>query len=227
MSRGVLIFFVIILGAAGFFGYTRYDQIRNYLDERSGNYKIEENPDYVVLQGAITERGGDRLAALLAKPAITRLVINGSPGGLIGPALKAAKVIHDRQLKVTALGECDQACTVLLAAGAGRIVLADTQMGFHEGPVAGIEDTTTGWDQAETYYTGAGMSADTLGKVKAAGAAPYQPTLRELIEGGFITEVFVQTSGNAIEAKRWCELHKDQCDRTGHDNHAAMQAAGG
>ena len=183
-----------------------YAIVNAFFDERAAKYSIVDKGSYVIFHGEITDAGANQLEPLLVNPRVKRLVINGSNGGFVAPTLRLAKVIHDRGLFVVALAQCASSCTVLLAAGATRAVEPGTELGFHLGTMAGLDDPALGWDEADRYYAGAGMSAELIARIRSHHGPHdlYRPPLRELIDDGFVTQVFVEQLDGYEPARTWC-----------------------
>ena len=221
VARLVVLFnAAVLIFNAVTYGRLSYALVDAYLDERSAYSEITSHGSYVVFHGEITVSSADQLAKQLNAPGTNRLVINGSNGGFVQSALRLAKIIHDRKLFVVALGECDSTCTGLVAAGDMRAIAPDTIVGFHRGTMAGLNDVAEDWSQVEDYYRNAGMSGAFIDKVRAH-AGPYdlyEPTLREMIENNFVTDIFVDVRNEYIPAQEWCAHRPAECDRTGRQN---------
>lgn len=207
---------------------TNYSLVNAYFEERAARFEVEGHGNYAILHGEITDAAADQLEPLLKAPHMSRLVINGSNGGFVLPTLRLAKVIHDRKLMVVAIGECDSACTGLIAAADVRAINPDTICGFHRGTMAGLNDTAEGWNKVEDYYKSAGMSPKLLDKVRQHHGPRdlYEPKMRELIETGFITDIYDPGITHFVSSRDWCASHAVQCDRTGRQNAAAQPKAG-
>jgi hypothetical protein len=197
-----------------------YSMIVASSEERAAHYTVEDHGDFVMFGGDITDASANELAPLLQKPKMEILIVNGSVGGFIQPALRLAKIIHERNIWVVALGECDSSCTGLLAAGKPRSIEPDTITGFHYGTKVGLNEAAEGWSDVETYYLSAGMSQELLAKTRQHRGPYdfYQPPLRELIETGFITSVYDAAGKRYVPAREWCAANTKQCDNTGRQN---------
>ena len=84
----------------------------------------------------------------------------------------------------------------------------------------GLNEDAKGWRDVETYYLAAGMTPQLLAKTRQHRGSRdlYQPTLRELIAGGFITSIYDHPRKRYIAAQDWCAVHTKQCDNTGQQN---------
>jgi hypothetical protein len=230
---------IVVLGnvavlLAAFYNYGRlnYALLNLSLEERAARYEVLSHGNYVVFHGEITVAAADKLAPLLEASKTRRLVINGSNGGFIRPTLRLAKIIHDRKLMVVAIGECDSACTALLAAAPDRAISSITIIGLHRGSIAGVSDpgeAMSGWSKIEAYYKAAGMTPQLIARMRAHSGERdfYEPTMREMIAGGFLTEIFDVEDNRYVAASAWCIQRKAECDRTGRQNREAKHAAGG
>jgi hypothetical protein len=189
-------------------------------EERAATFTVTPHGSYVQFHGEITDESARELEAALANPQVKRLVLNGSNGGFVQPSLRLAKLIKDRDLMVVAIGDCDSMCTMLLAAGAERAVGPDTVMGFHRATIIGSTETADGWEAAEEYYRGAGLDDEFMAKIDSHGgpADIWEPTLREMIDAGLITQVFDYTRNLYIPAREWCDQKPAVCGRTGRQN---------
>jgi hypothetical protein len=207
VARGIVVLNLLtVFGSVLFTARDDYAIVTAFFDERAAKYTVSDNGTYVIFHGEITDASANELLPLLSAPRVKRLVINGSNGGFVAPTLRLAKVIHDRNLFVVALAHCFSSCTVLLAAGDTRAVEQDTELGFHLGTMAGLDDPALGWDDADRYYAGAGMSAELIARIRSHHGPHdlYRPPLRELIEDGFITDIFVHGSRSYQSAREWC-----------------------
>ncbi len=92
---------------------TNYSLILASSEERAAHYEVEDHGDYVTFSGDITDASANELAPLLQKKKMEILIINGSVGGFVQPALRLAAIIHLRNIWVVAMGECDSSCTGL------------------------------------------------------------------------------------------------------------------
>lgn len=191
-------------------------------EERAAVFTVTDHGSYVVFRGEITDKSARALEALLAKPAVKRLVLDGSNGGFVQPSLRLAQIIKDRDLMVVAIGHCESMCTMLLAAGGERAMAPATIMGFHRPTIIGSTETAEGWDAVEHDFEEAGVDSDFIAKM-AAHAGPtdiWEPTIREMIDAGLITRIFNDDSNTYIPARDWCDDHTAQCARTGRENGA-------
>ncbi len=208
VARGIVILNLLTVGG-GVVTSARNDYaiVAAFFDERAAKFSVADRGAYVIFHGEITDAAANQLLPLLSATRVKRLVINGSNGGFVTPTLRLAKVIHDRGLFVVALAQCSSSCTVLLAAGTTRGVDPKTQLGFHRFTMAGLDDEAPGWDEAERYYRDAGMSAALIAKINSHSGPHdiYRPLLRELIDDGFITEVFAEVPEKSfMPAREWC-----------------------
>ena len=217
---------IVLFNAFFFFAWfiatakLNYSMFMASSEERSAHYQVTDKGIFVMFGGEITDASADNLALLLQRKQTRILVINGSVGGFVQPALRLARIIHDRGIWVVALGECDSSCTGLLAAGAIRSIEPDTITGFHYGTKVGLNEPAEGWSDVETYYLSAGMSQELLAKTRQHRGPYdfYRPTLRELIETGFITSISDHSGKHYVPARDWCAAHVKQCDKTGQQN---------
>jgi hypothetical protein len=207
VARGIVILNVLTVGGSILVtARDDYAILTAFFDERAAKFSVADKGAYVMFHGEITDASANQLAPLLTNPRIKRLVINGSNGGFVMPTLRLAKAIHDHDLFVVAIAECVSSCTVLLAAGATRAVDPRTELGFHLGTIAGLDDPAQGWDEADRYYAAAGMSAELIAKIHTHRGPHdvYRPPLRELIDDGFITHVYVDKDTGYEPARTWC-----------------------
>jgi hypothetical protein len=207
VARGIVILNLItVVGSVLATARDNYAIVTAFFDERAAHYAISDKGGYVIFHGEITNAGANELAPLLESPRIKRLVINGSNGGFVSPTLRLAKIIQDRGLFVVALTQCASSCTVLLAAGSTRAVQPRTELAFHLGTMAGTDDPALGWDDADRYYGAAGMSAALIAKIRSHRGPHdlYRPPLRELIDAGFVTDIFVDNIRGYVSAREWC-----------------------
>lgn len=206
------------------YGALNYSLVRAAMVERSAQFEIVDRGSYVTFHGEITEAAADRLVDLLSKSKVQRFVVDGSNGGFLQPTLRVAKVITKRKLMVVTLGSCASACTALLAAGDVRAISPFTLVQLHRGTFVGLDKTAEGWSDVEALYRHAGMTPRLIAKM-GAHAGPYdlyEPTMRETIEGGFITYVL---DHQYIAAAQWCAANREKCDRTGTQNRALYAKA--
>ena len=222
---------LVVLGNLAFVAYSlavgapmNYAVVRAFLEERAAHFSIQQNGTYVVFHGTITQQAANELAPALQAEKVRRLVINGSNGGFLRPTLQLTHIIETRRLWVTALAECDSACTGLVAAGEPRAISPDTIVGLHRGTIAGV-GVAPDWSDIEAIYRRAGMSTALFAKMRAhSGPADiYEPTIRELIEGGFVNAIYVDAAKAYQSAPEWCRANPAQCDRTGRQNAAAAK----
>src|SRR5581483_9167462 len=194
--------------------------VRAAREERTAVFTVAPHGGYVVFHGEITDKSARELEAALGSPQVNRLLLNGSNGGFVQPSLRLAKLIRDRNLMVVALGDCNSMCTMLLAAGGERAIAPDTVMGFHRATVIGSDETADGWEQAEAYYRGAGLSEDFMARMNRHGGAAdvWEPTLREMIDAGLVTRIFDSSRDLYIPAREWCAGSPAACGRTGRQN---------
>jgi hypothetical protein len=197
-----------------------YSSIVAYEFESAAGYRIIEHKHAVIFHGHITEAAGDNLVAALDKPDVGRLVINGSIGGFLRPAMRVAEKIRERKLFVVALAQCESACTILLAAGQVRAVEPDTETGFHRGSLMGLTQGAPEDLQADKYYAAAGMSSALIATIRSHAGPDdlYDPALKVLIEDGFVTEIYDRNSGVYFPAHDWCQSQPAQCARSGRAN---------
>jgi hypothetical protein len=204
-----------------------YSLVLAALDERAAVFDVKSHGSYVVFHGEITEASARELEPLLSAPKTQRLVINASNGGFIQPTLRLAKIISDRKLFVVALVQCASACTALLAAAKERAITPTTAVGLHRGTLPGLDRTTQGWKEVESYYKAAGMTPALFAKMRAhVGTYDlYHPTIRELISGGFVTQIYDQDDDKYHFASDWCKAKKTECDHNGLENQAVKHGA--
>ena len=197
-----------------------YSSFQSESFERTGGYLIQRHDTYVVFHGGITEASGDELANDLGGPKVKRLVINGSIGGFIRPALRVANVVKDRKLFVVALAQCESACTIMLAAGEVRAVTPTTATGFHRGTLMGLNDTAPDDEKGARFFEQAGLTKAFIAKIRTHAGPDdlYDPTLRELIDQGFITDIFEEETSVYRPAKEWCQTQPRLCAHTGRQN---------
>jgi hypothetical protein len=212
----------LLIYAAIAYGALNYSLVRATIDESTARFTVKDHGSYVVFHGEITEAAAEQLEPLLSAPQTRRLVINASNGGFIQPTLRLAKIIADRKLMVMALSQCASSCTGLLAAGRVRAIALTTSVDFHRGTLPGIDREATQWGRVEDYYRSAGMTKALFDKMRAhAGSYDvYRATLREMIEGGFINQVYDLDAKKYYLAPQWCAAKPAQCDRTGLQNQA-------
>jgi hypothetical protein len=222
----LLINLIVFVYSAITNGALNYSLVRAAIDERAAVFDLQDRGSYVVFHGVITEAAAEKLEPLLSAPRIQRLVINASNGGFIEPTLRLAKIISDRKLFVVALVQCSSSCTALLAAGKDRAITPATAIGLHRGTMPGINRDAKNWAMVESYYHSAGMTHALFAKMRAH-AGPYdlyQATIRELIAGGFVTQIYDIEDKKYHLAPDWCEAEKAECDRSGLANQAVKQA---
>jgi hypothetical protein len=200
-----------------------------YEFEQHAFASVTTKGDLVTFRGTITAKSGDDLAAALGNPAVKRLWIRGSNGGVVRSAIHAAQVIQLRGLTIIATTQCDSACTILFAAAAKRIATSTTALGFHRGTLIGTGDTPLFADpnEGDDYYSRAGMPVSMIDEIRrhAGPRDLYDPTLGALIAAGFITEIYEPGTKAYAPAWRWCLDNPKPCGRSGRDNlHRALQA---
>ncbi|HEX4303773.1 MAG TPA: ATP-dependent Clp protease proteolytic subunit [Rhizomicrobium sp.] len=223
----VLINLLTLIGALVTTSRSSYSVYEAWRVESRSTYSVKAKDNYVIFHGTITDAAATELIAKLNNDKVKRLVLNASNGGFMRPTMRIAKVIKERKLFVVAMAQCESACTVLLAAGHTRAMLPDTMMGFHRGTLVGLSDTAVPEDeQGDRYYADAGMSADLIARIRSHAGPDdlYDPPLTDLIDDGFITEIFDQASHLYLPAHEWCVAHAAVCARTGRQN---WQAAHG
>lgn len=206
------------------YGAISYSLVRAAMEERSARFEIEDQGSYVTFTGEITDAAADRLESLLSKGKARRLIVDGSNGGFLQPTLRVAKIISERKLMVVVLGSCASACTALLAAGEVRAISPFTLIQLHRGTFVGLDKTAEGWDEVEALYRRAGMAPRLMAETRAH-AGPYdlyEPTLRETIDGGFVTDILDR---KYVAAAEWCATNREKCDRTGRQNRAVNAKA--
>jgi hypothetical protein len=188
--------------------------------EHNASYTVSRHKNYVMFHGPITEAAADKLVSELKRSGVNRLVINGSIGGFIRPALRIAEVVTERHLFVVAVTQCESACTAVLAAGNIRAITPTTATGFHRGLVFGLNETAPDDDQMDNLYRAAGLSERFVAKIRTHRGPRdlYDPPLRELISQGFVTDIYVAAIKGYEEAKAWCEQTPNWCNRTGRAN---------
>ncbi len=194
--------------------------------ESRATYKITDDGRYIVFHGTITDAAATELVAKLGNPKVQRFVINASNGGFLPPALRVARVIKDRKLFVVAMEQCESACTILLAAGQTRAIFPGTMMGFHRGTLVGLSDDLPQNKLDEKFYSDAGMSPALIARIRThAGPTDlYDPPLRDLIDDGFLTDIFDESRQVYVSARAWCVQQPVLCAKTGRENWQAAHA---
>lgn len=176
-------------------------------------YEVALRGTSAVFSGRLSAAAVAEAQLLINDKSVRRLVITDSGEGDEATALPLAKLIHARKLSVVALSRCDAACTLLLAAGSVRAVVPQTVLTF-------------GGDARIYRAAGlAGMPSDLL--AKRGNTAPIDPTLRTLIEDGFVTSIFVTKTRRYVRAPQWCAKNLVACARTGRQNDEAQATPGG
>jgi hypothetical protein len=196
-----------------------------FVDERAATYTVTQRDTKVFFSGEITPESADRLEALLNKEGVDRLVIRQSIGGFAHPALRLADLIEAKKLTVIVESDCASGCTLLLAAGAQRIIAPETIIRLHDAYQFGTSDASSEAGDVEARYVRAGMGQDLLAKVRAHHGPRdlYEPTIGELITNGLVTDIFDVQTLAYVPAWQWCSKHLDACTRTGTENRAVRR----
>ena len=226
VARLVVLMNAVVLASAVFVnGRAAWSSIAAYRELRTARFEAFIEKDRVIFTGEITPSSADALTALLKKQQIQRLVLRESLGGLIFPALRLADVVHDRHLTVVVSGECDSACTILLAAGSDRFAAPTSVIRLHSASIVGTPFAAKHQADADAWYVRAGASEEFLAKVHAhLGRRDfYSPTLAELAANGLITHFFDLQAHLYEPAKEWCQINVATCSKTGLQN--AIEAA--
>ena len=178
--------------------------------------------DQAVFTGELTHAVEDKLTPMLKNLKVVRLVLS-SNGGLILPALRLAKLVHERHLFVVAIGQCDSACAILLAAGGERAITPVTQVGFHSGTVEGFApgELPNNHDE-DKYYKGAGLTEAMIAEIHRHHGLndSFNPTLHALIDCGFLTQILVPKQHLYEFAGEWCAANAGLCGNSGKKNHS-------
>ena len=197
-----------------------YSVVRAYMDERASTFSVESRGSYVIFRGTITTEAAEKLAPLLEARTTQRLVIDGSNGGFIEPALRLAAIIDRRKLWVVAIRSCYSSCTGLLAAGHIRAIAPDTVMGFHIGTIIGTDTTAQEWDGIESYYRTDGMTQTMFDNVHAHRGPTdfYYPTISDLIDNGLVNQLYDPEVKHYVPAAYWCSHRAALCARSTLEN---------
>jgi hypothetical protein len=197
-----------------------YSLLTIYKQEQAG-YTLVAKKNYVRFSGLITPANADKIIEYLDKASTQRLVIGLSGGGVVYPALRVAKVVHERKLTVVVVAECDSMCAAVLAAGAKRFIFPTAAIRLHSPTWAGTNDRTPGESaDLEDWYRQMGIAQELIAKM-SAHAGPhdmYEPTLLELSTSGLVTDVYDKDSNLFVPIAAWCSQNMDQCSQTGLQN---------
>jgi ATP-dependent protease ClpP protease subunit len=214
----VLINLVLLLFNAVIYSRLVFSLSTSYLDQRSAHYEVSSTGDRVVFSGEITPASADALVPLLQESKINRLVVRQSIGGYVLPALRIAKVIHDRKLTVVSTFECASMCAALLASGAQRFIMPTTVIALHSAIEVGTNLRSTAETEAvEAIFRQAGMKSELLAKIRAHSGRydVYEPTLREIIDNGLATHIYDAPTNGYLPGHEWCDENPFSCGLTG------------
>lgn len=126
----------------------------------------------VVFQGLIDANAADEFASAVEQHGANRLLI-ASGGGHVAPALRMARLIHDRGMDVEVFGQCFSSCAnYIFPAGKNKSITALGLVGWHgnmqhllhlhrtgKAPVTGawLEEVTTLAAQEAEFYKSIGV----------------------------------------------------------------------
>jgi len=122
----------------------------------------------------------------------TVLVVLDSKGGMVSEARNIASIIERLSLPTVIAGECLSACTTVFAAGSDRIILNNSNIGFHSPSFLFNRNELT-MEIAEEYYAPLLSKGFPLDMIEGIISTPpegmwYAPTM-PLYESGFITSI--------------------------------------
>lgn len=194
-----------------------------YFDPMLSDFALiaDEARGTAIFRGALSDRAGDRLVAVVEDGRFPILRID-SHGGLVTPAKRVARKIRQHGTKVVVEGECSSACVFLLAASKFGAIRPDSNIILHQlQPVVSLLPATYRTDpsaasRTEMQKTGEDLFAE-LG-VKPAIYRPvrsrtyWQPTLRQMSDGRLIAFIIDPDSGLQVPAYVWCLGHAEACD---------------
>lgn len=145
----------------------------------------------VFATGSMNDGFADALRhALEASPSVAMVALD-SVGGWEHEGFAAARLISERRLSTYVEGECDSACTLVLLAGAERVVTESASIGFHSPrPVGGMDPLGGAKAPLRKAYREAGVPA---AFVDRALATPFDdmwyPTVEDLVANHVVTRV--------------------------------------
>ncbi len=166
-----------------------------------------------IFHGALSDRAGDRLVAVIEDGRFRVLRIR-SHGGLRGVAARVARKVRQHGTKVVVEQDCISACVFILAASRFGAMRPDADVVLHRGePVVTFPVRMV---QSPAELSGAALF-DEFGVARAIyrplrARAFWQPTLRQMATGRLIVFIIDPDTGRQIPADVWCLDHAEACD---------------
>ena len=100
-------------------------------------YLKEFEPDTVTFSGSIGLKTLDSFNSIINLANIKRVVIDDSPGGLIGIALELAKIFEEQELEVVVTKNCLSSCVIMATSGDVLLTTKESFFGFHSSSEVG------------------------------------------------------------------------------------------
>ncbi len=145
----------------------------------------------MVLNGSITAGTAERFQYLIdSNPNVDQLTLT-SQGGRIREATQISKMVADRNISTSVLGECSSACTMVFLASNVRSLNANSSLGFHSPSGVGLSDEEAqeaspamrlAYDRAKLPYDFINKAMDT------PSTTFWYPTEEELITAGVVNK---------------------------------------
>lgn len=174
---------------------------------------VDEVAQTAIFYGALSDHSADRLIRALLDGRYATLRID-SPGGLVRPAVRVARQIRDRKVRVVVEGQCISACVLLLAASSAGAISPRADVVLHRSrPVVSRlpwlamapEDSMN-----SALFREFGVRAVVYGPLREHEF--WQPPLRQMVRGRLIDFIIDPTSGEWLPAADWCASRAAECD---------------
>lgn len=191
---------------------------RAWIAFEDADYEIHRFGDELVLfDGVITTAAVEELLALVRQGRVQVLMVN-SPGGLISPAYELALALREGGIGVIAADVCVSACVLLLAGGARSAVMPESEIAFHQpesliefGNASMRESHLAGLAETRALFLELDVAAWALDM--AAEREFWSPSIRQQIDMGLVTHVYLPEEDAFLIANEFCALPSVDCTR--------------
>lgn len=174
---------------------------------------VDEVAQTAIFYGALSDDSADRLIQALIDGRYATLRID-SHGGLLQPAVRLARRIRERNVRVAVEEQCISACVLLLAASSAGAISPQADVVLHRS-TAVVSRLPWLAMTPEERMNGAlfrefGVRAVIYGQLREHEF--WQPTLRQMGRGRLIDFIIDPVSGEWIPAGDWCASRAEECD---------------